>query len=61
MRKINNQPKDYLTRSKIAGCGSKGPKIKVSPKDMRRHAEREGAASIDARWYIQLPPKLSRS
>jgi hypothetical protein len=61
MRKISNQPKGYLTRAKLAGGGSKAAPVKVSPGELRQHSEREAAASIDARWYIQLAAKVRRS
>jgi hypothetical protein len=52
MRKITNQPREYLSRAKLSGGATKYNHIKVSSGELEEHARRDAAASIDSRWYI---------
>jgi hypothetical protein len=56
--KVKNDPSRYITRSSLAGAVLEKKKLPVRPTVDRLEQEmRNVHGAIDARWYIQLPPK----
>jgi hypothetical protein len=53
--KVKNHASRYLTRAMLAGAQRAQATLRKSAEDLVEIKKREPAATIDNRWYIQLP------
>lgn len=58
--KIKNNSSRYLTRAALAGASlgsTRGKALRPSEHEYAEAEQRDAKATLDSRWYIQLPPK----
>ena len=55
--KVKNDTSRYVTRAMLAGAQRGRELLRNSQEELAELQKRESAASIDSRWYIQLPRK----
>ena len=55
--KVKNDASRYLTRAMLAGAQRGQETFRKSAEELAEIKKREATATIDSRWYIQLPRK----
>lgn len=55
--KVKNDASRYLTRATLAGAQRGQEAFRKSAEELTEIKKREATATIDSRWYIQLPRK----
>ena len=57
--KVKNDPKNYITRSKLGG-GSTSSSVGTSNGVQVRASQRVANGTLDGRWYLQMAPGKKR-
>jgi hypothetical protein len=53
--KVKNDPKNYMTRSKLGG-GGPSSSAGTSNAVQTRASQRVASGTLDGRWYLQMAP-----